>query len=52
MSFAIDLEAYTDCPQCGCSQAPEECFLGVLGNRVHFRCACCGWDWIDTIEDD
>lgn len=45
--FDTDIE----CPACGQEQAPEECFLGTLGNLDHFRCRGCGAQFHQKHQD-
>ena len=48
----FDVDEMVTCEQCGTEQAWEEALIGPLGNRVHFRCRQCGWDWSEEVEDD
>lgn len=36
-----------ECPMCGDSQP---LYMGTLGNRAHYRCRACHWDY--SILDD
>jgi len=47
-----DIDEILECPACPGQYAWEEAFLGALGNRLHFRCPCCGMQWSTVEEDD
>lgn len=43
-------DALFTCPVCNTEQAPEEAFMGVLGNTIHYRCCACGAQWHEEQE--
>lgn len=34
------------CPACEDENEP----LGLLGQRLRYRCRCCGWQWSEPIN--
>lgn len=42
----------SDCPACGYQTVDDENWMGVLGNRDHFRCRRCGWMWSAPAPED
>ena len=43
---------FMDCPGCGLTATEDELLLGTLGKTEHYRCYCCGIQWIEQEEDD
>lgn len=47
-----ELDGLTECvtcPACLTFQPADECTLGALRNREHYRCRACGMQWSDTL---
>lgn len=47
-----DFDEMIECPACLREQAWEECLMGPLGNRIHFRCQCCGCVFSQEAEEE